>query len=158
MARGINKVILVCTLGRDIEIRHGGNGNPWGSVSAATNESWTDKQSGQKQERTEWHNLVFSGNSAEFMEKYSQKGSMIYVEGKLQTRKWQDQNGQDRYTTEIRVREVQILTGWRDDADQGGGNQNRGGQQQRPAQQGGQGGGNQGQSDNFNDFDDDIPF
>jgi len=98
---GINKVILVGNLGRKPEIRHASNGNTIASLALATSESWTDKNTGQKQEKTEWHNISVFGKLAETCEQYLDKGSKLYVEGKLQTRKWQDQNGQDRYTTEV---------------------------------------------------------
>jgi single-strand DNA-binding protein len=104
MSRGVNKVILVGTLGRDPEVKYAANGNAIANINLATNESWTDKQSGQKQEKTEWHRVVFFGKLAEIAGQYLTKGSQVYVEGKLQTRKWQDQStGQDRFTTEVVV-------------------------------------------------------
>ena len=98
---GINKVILVGNLGAKPEIKYASNGNAISNLSVATSESWTDKSSGQKQERTEWHRVSLFGKVAEIAGQYLDKGSKVYVEGKLQTRKWQDQNGQDRYTTEV---------------------------------------------------------
>lgn len=103
MSRGINKVILVGNLGQDPEIRYLPDGSPVANANLATSESWMDKNSGQRQERTEWHRIVFFGKLAEIVAEHVKKGSKLYVEGKLQTRKWQDQAGQDRYTTEIIV-------------------------------------------------------
>ncbi len=100
---GINKVILVGNLGAKPEIKYASNGNAISNLSVATSESWTDKSTGQKQERTEWHRVSLFGKLAEIAGQYLDKGSKVYVEGKLQTRKWQDQNGQDRYTTEVVV-------------------------------------------------------
>ena len=98
---GINKVILVGNLGAKPEIKYASNGNAISNLSVATSESWTDKSTGQKQERTEWHRVSLFGKVAEIAGQYLDKGSKVYVEGKLQTRKWQDQSGQERYTTEI---------------------------------------------------------
>jgi len=103
MARGINKVILVGTLGRDPEVRHMQNGSAVANLSLATSESWKDKNTGQKQERTDWHKIVIFGKLAEIAGQYLRKGSLVYIEGQLQTRKWTDQQGQDRYTTEVVV-------------------------------------------------------
>jgi len=102
MARGVNKVILVGTLGRDPEIKYAANGNAIANLSVVTSEQWNDKATGQKQEKTEWHRVVIFGKLAEIAGQYLTKGSQVYLEGKLQTRKWQDQNtGQDRYSTEV---------------------------------------------------------
>ena len=102
MARGVNKVILVGTLGRDPEMKYAANGNAIANLSIATSEQWNDKSTGQKQEKTEWHRVVIFGKLAEVAGQYLTKGSLLYVEGKLQTRKWQDTNtGQDRYSTEV---------------------------------------------------------
>lgn len=109
MARGINKVILVGNLGKDPEIRYTANGAAVANVTLATTDSWKDKQTGEKQERTEWHRVVFFSRLAEIVGEYLKKGSQIYVEGRLQTRKWQDQSGQDRYTTEIVGNDMQML-------------------------------------------------
>lgn len=157
MARGINKVILVGNLGRDPEVRYMQNGNAVANVGLATSENWRDKQTGEQQERTEWHNLVFYGRLAEIAGEYLKKGSKIYAEGKLQTRKWQDKNsGQDRYTTEIIVNEMQMLDsrgGGGDFGDNASGHQrsnntNASSNRSAPPQQ----------ADSMNDFDDDIPF
>ncbi|MCW8885547.1 MAG: single-stranded DNA-binding protein [Motiliproteus sp.] len=102
MARGVNKVILIGNLGQDPETRYMPNGNAVTNVTVATSDSWKDKD-GQQQERTEWHRIVFFGKLAEIAGQYTKKGSKIYVEGVLRTRKWQDQNGEDKYTTEIVV-------------------------------------------------------
>lgn len=107
--KGVNKVILVCTLGQDPELKTFGNGGQICNVSAATSESWTDKNTGERKELTEWHRLVFNGKLAEIVQQYLRKGSKIYVEGSLRTRKWQDQSGQDRYATEIRCDQMQML-------------------------------------------------
>jgi single-strand DNA-binding protein len=110
MARGVNKVILVGNLGNDPEQRAMPNGNAVSNITIATSESWKDKQSGQQQERTEWHRVVFFNRLAEIAGQYLRKGSKVYIEGSLRTRKWQDQNtGQDRYTTEIVASEMQML-------------------------------------------------
>ncbi len=103
MARGVNKVILIGNVGGDPETRYLPNGNAVTNITLATSESWKDRQTGQQQERTEWHRVVFFGRIAEIAGEYLRKGSQVYVEGRLQTRKWQDQSGQDRYTTEIVV-------------------------------------------------------
>ncbi|HEX9810585.1 MAG TPA: single-stranded DNA-binding protein [Burkholderiales bacterium] len=109
MARGVNKVILVGNLGRDPEVRYSPNGQAVANVTIATSESWKDKTSGEKQERTEWHRIVFFGRLAEIAGEYLKKGAQIYVEGRLQTRKWQDKDGHDRYTTEIVANDMQML-------------------------------------------------
>ncbi len=109
MARGINKVIIFGNLGQDPETKALPSGSYVTNISVATSESWKDKQTGQQQERTEWHRIVFFNRLAEIAGEYLKKGSQVYIEGKLQTRKWQDQNGQDRYTTEIVANEMQML-------------------------------------------------
>lgn len=109
MARGINKVILVGNCGGDPETRFSGAGAAITNVSVATSESWRDKNTGEQQERTEWHRVVFFNRLAEIAGEYLKKGSKVYVEGSLRTRKWQDQSGQDRYTTEIVGSEMQML-------------------------------------------------
>ena len=111
MARGINKVILVGNLGNDPEVRATATGARIANVSIATTDSWLDKNTNERQERTEWHRVVFFNRLAEIVEQYLTKGSQVYVEGRLQTRKWQDQNGQDRYTTEIVANDMQMLGG-----------------------------------------------
>ncbi|GHA91860.1 single-stranded DNA-binding protein [Shewanella indica] len=132
-SRGVNKVILVGNLGQDPEVRYMPNGNAVANITVATSESWKDQQ-GQQQERTEWHRVVMFGKLAEIAGEYLRKGSQVYLEGKLQTRKWKDQSGQDKYTTEVVVDmggTMQML---------GGRNQNQGGM----SQGGNQGGMNQG--------------
>ena len=110
MARGVNKVILIGNLGRDPEVRYTPNGLAVANVTLATSESWKDKQSGEMQERTEWHRVVFYQRLAEIVGEYLKKGSKVYVEGRLQTRKWQDKTtGQDKYTTEIIADSMQML-------------------------------------------------
>jgi single-strand DNA-binding protein len=107
-SRGVNKVILVGNLGADPEVRQSPNGSVVANLNVATGEAWKDQQ-GQLQERTEWHRVVMFGRTAEIAREYLRKGSKIYLEGRLQTRKWQDKNGQDRYTTEIVANEMQML-------------------------------------------------
>ena len=111
MARGVNKVILIGNLGKDPETRYMPSGKPITSFSIATTEGWTDRQTGDKQERTEWHNIVLFDKLAEIAAEYLRKGSQVYIEGSLRTRKWQDKEGKDRYTTEIVAREMQMLGG-----------------------------------------------
>jgi single-strand DNA-binding protein len=103
MSRGINKVILIGNLGAEPEVRYMQSGEPVANVRIATSESWRDKNTGETQERTEWHSVVFFGKVAEVVKQYLHKGSKVYVEGQLRTRKWQTQDGQDRYTTEVVV-------------------------------------------------------
>ncbi|HET8791634.1 MAG TPA: single-stranded DNA-binding protein [Modicisalibacter sp.] len=109
MARGVNKVILIGNLGQDPDVRFMPSGNPVANLRIATTDSWTDKQSGQRQERTEWHSVVLFNKLAEIAQQYVKKGSRIYIEGRLQTRKWQGQDGQDKYTTEIVANDMQML-------------------------------------------------
>lgn len=109
MARGINKVILIGNLGNDPEVRYMPNGNAVTTISVATSENWKDRETGQLQERTEWHRIVFFNRLAEIAGEYLKKGAKVYVEGSLRTRKWQDKAGQDRYTTEIVANEMQML-------------------------------------------------
>jgi single-strand DNA-binding protein len=163
MARGINKVIIVGNLGNDPEVRYANNGSAIANLSVATSESWKDKNTGEMQEKTEWHRIVMFNRLGEIAGEYLRKGSKVYIEGKLQTRKWQDQSGNDKYTTEIVANEMQMLDSRGDNAGGGGGFQPR---QQAPQQQGGrqqQGGGQApqqaaSQPAPANDFDDDIPF
>ena len=154
MARGVNKVILVGNLGQDPEVRYMPNGNGVANITLATSDSYKDKNTGQMVDKTEWHRVVFFGKLAEIVGEYCRKGSQIYVEGKLQTRKWTDQQGQEKYTTEIVVDgftgQMQML-GARGGDQQGGGYQgNQGGQQgggyQNNQQGGGYGQNNQGQN------------
>lgn len=157
MARGINKVILVGNLGKDPDVRYMPSGSQVTNVTIATSESWKDKQSGESKERTEWHNVVFFNRLAEIAGQYLKKGSQCYIEGSLRTRKWQDKEGKDRYTTEIVANEMQMLGGRG-----GGGTGSMGGDDYGSSQQGG--GSSQPQrsapapagNDNFDD--DDIPF
>ncbi|PID48877.1 MAG: single-stranded DNA-binding protein [Proteobacteria bacterium] len=170
MARGINKVILVGTLGRDPEVKYTPSGAAITNISLATSEQWKDKNTGERQERTEWHRVVFFNRLAEIAGQYLRKGQQVYIEGRLQTRKWQGQDGQNRYTTEIIADEMQMLgggggAGRGSEMDNGdhfdspsaqshntntthdtASNNNRPTQNQAPADQG------------FEDFDDDIPF
>ncbi len=149
MARGVNKVIVVGNLGNDPDTKYMPSGSAVTNLSVATNESWKDKQTGEQKERTEWHRVAMFGRLAEIAAEYLRKGSMVYIEGKLRTRKWQDQQGNDRYSTEIIADEMQMLGGR-----SGGGAPAMGGDSgppPAPPQQGGGGGGG-------NDFDDDIPF
>ena len=157
MARGINKVILVGNLGKEPEVRYMPSGGAVTNVTIATSEQWTDKQSGQKQERTEWHNVVFFNRLAEIAGEYLKKGSQVYVEGSLRTRKWQDKSGNDRYTTEIVANEMQMLggrggSGGSADYNQGYSAPAKAQQQAAPAAAAAPA------SSNFDDFDDDIPF
>jgi single stranded DNA-binding protein (ssb) len=130
MARGVNKVIIVGNLGQDPEVRYMPNGNAVANITVATSESWKDQQ-GQMQERTEWHRIVLYRRLAEIAGEYLRKGSKVYLEGRLQTREWQDQQGQKRYTTEIIANEMQMLDGRGAGAPQGG---NMGAPAQQPQQ------------------------
>ena len=164
-SRGVNKVILVGNCGSDPETKYLPSGGAVTNLSIATSETWKDKQSGQQQERTEWHRVVFFNRLAEIAGEYLKKGSKVYVEGRLQTRKWQGQDGQDRYTTEIVANEMQMLDsrGGGDTGMGGGGQfnqapaaqsqpQGQGGSQPQQQPAGGQA------APSFDDFDDDIPF
>ncbi|QSI76801.1 MULTISPECIES: single-stranded DNA-binding protein [Niveibacterium] len=171
----VNKVILVGNLGADPETRYAPSGDAICNIRIATTDTWRDKATGEKKEATEWHRVVFFGKVAEIAGQYLKKGSSVYIEGRLQTRKWQDKEGRDQYTTEIRADQMQMLGG-RPGGEGGGsrGGYNSGGDDynQAPAPRGGnQGGGNaRPQSrpapapqapaggNNFGDFDDDIPF
>lgn len=179
-SRGINKVILVGNLGNDPEIRYMPNGGAVANITIATSESWRDKATGEQREKTEWHRVVLFGKLAEVAGEYLRKGSQVYVEGQLQTRKWQDQSGQDRYSTEVVVQGfngvMQMLGGRAQ-----GGAPMGGGQPQQQQQQGGWGQPQQPAQQQYNapqqqqqqqapqqpqqqyneppmDFDDDIPF
>ena len=109
MARGINKVIVLGNLGSDPDARYMPNGNAVTNISVATTNSWKDKESGERQEETEWHRVVFFGRLAEIVSEYLKKGSQVYVEGRLKTRKWEDKEGNDRWTTEIVANDMQML-------------------------------------------------
>lgn len=151
MARGINKVILVGNLGQDPEVKYMPSGGAVCNISLATTDSWKDKNSGEKQERTEWHRVVFFNRLAEIAGEYLRKGSQVYVEGRLQTRKWQDKDSQDRYTTEIVANEMQMLGGRGgggfDDSSSSAGSSSA---SSAPAKRQ--------ESPRTDDFDDDIPF
>jgi len=160
MARGVNKVILIGNLGKDPETRFMPSGGAVTNITLATSESWKDKQSGQMQERTEWHRVVFFNKLAEIAGEYLKKGSKVYIEGSLRTRKWQGQDGQDRYTTEIVADQMQMLDSRGDGGSMGGGNYERadqGGYGNTPSQGGSQGGYSNAPAPAA-DFDDDIPF
>ena len=152
MARGVNKVILIGNLGADPETRFMPSGGAVTNVNLATSESWKDRNTGQQQECTEWHRVVFFNKLAEIAGEYLKQGSKVYVEGSLRTRKWQGQDGQDRYTTEIVANEMQMLDSRGGGGGYAGGQNNdynqpsSGGEQRAPAP---------GPAD---DFDDDIPF
>jgi single-strand DNA-binding protein len=117
-SRGVNKVIIVGNLGKEVETRYLPSGGAVTNITVATSETWKDKSSGQMQERVEWHRVVFFNKLAEIAGEYLKKGAKVYIEGKLVTRKWQDQSGSDRYTTEIHANELQMLDGKRDDSGQ----------------------------------------
>ena len=150
MARGINKVIIVGNLGQDPETRYMPSGAAVTNFTVATNESWKDKQTGEQKERTEWHRVAMFNRLAEIAAEYLRKGSQVYIEGKLRTRKWQGQDGQDRYTTEIIADEMQMLGG-RGGAGGGGSFGGGGGGGQKS-------GGSAPPQPGPDDFDDDIPF
>ncbi|MEL7387902.1 MULTISPECIES: single-stranded DNA-binding protein [Pseudoalteromonas] len=156
MARGVNKVILVGNLGQDPEVRYMPNGNGVANISIATTDSWKDKNTGQMQERTEWHRVVLFGKLAEVAGEYLRKGSQVYIEGRLQTRKWTDQSGQEKFTTEIVVDmggQMQMLGG-RGEQQGGGyqGGQSQGGYQGGQQQSSGYGSGQQMQQSNNNSY------
>lgn len=140
MSRGVNKVTILGYLGKDPEIRYTQSGTAVCTFSVATSEQWKDKESGEKKERTEWHNVVFFSRMAEVAGEYLAKGSHVYIEGQLRTEKWQDKNGNDRYTTKIYGRELNML-----------GSKNDGGGNNKPRQQ-------QRQQETEDFYDDDIPF
>jgi single-strand DNA-binding protein len=160
MARGVNKAILVGNVGLDPEVRYMPNGNAVTTLSLATSETWKDKQTGEKQERTEWHRVVCFNKLGEIAGEYIRKGSKLYVEGSIRTRKWQDQQGQDRYTTEIVASDIQMLDGKGSSASSSGYEEmataeyaaparapvNQAPKQQQTAQEA------------FDELDDDIPF
>ncbi|TLP49094.1 MULTISPECIES: single-stranded DNA-binding protein [Cohaesibacter] len=176
MAGSVNKVILVGNLGNDPDIRRTQDGRPIANLSVATSESWKDRNTGERREKTEWHRVViFNEGLCRIAEQYLRKGSKVYLEGQLQTRKWQDQNGQDRYSTEVVLQGFNGNLTMLDNRGEGGGGGNFGGQQGGDfggpggnfgGQQGGDFGGQRGgpqqsspQASNFrDDLDDDIPF
>lgn len=181
-SKGVNKVILVGNIGQDPDVRFTPEGNAIARLSLATSETWKDRNSGQQQEKTEWHRIVVFGKLAEIVQQYVRKGSKLYVEGKLQTRKWQADDGSDRYTTEIVIDgftgQLQMLDGRNENQGYAGGQQQpQQSQQQGQSQQRSQGQGYQQQGQQqgrqqqpqrmpaqpqqgggFDDFDDDIPF
>lgn len=162
MARGINKVILIGNAGQEPEVRYMPSGGAVANLSVATSESWKDKQTGENQDRTEWHRVVFFNRLAEIVGEYIHKGSKLYIEGKLQTRSW-EQDGVKRYTTEIVANEMQMLDsrGQQGDAPQGGGYQNapsKPTQSSQPSQPPQQQGAPAAPMPEVSDFDDDIPF
>ncbi len=164
MARGVNKVILIGHLGADPETRAMPSGSSVANLRIATTESWRDKQTGEQQERTEWHRVALFGRLAEIAGEYLRKGSQVYIEGSLRTRKWQDKQGQERYSTEIVGNEMQMLGGRGGSAGAGGGAAGggaSGGMPREPMPEyagpsGGSSGGGGGSGGE--DFDDDIPF
>ncbi len=140
----LNKVMLIGNLGKDPEVRYTASGDAVVNLTLATSESWKDKNTGEKKEKTEWHRVVFWGKQAEIIAQYTSKGSQLYVEGQLETRKWTDQAGIDKYTTEIKGRNFSFLSKKSDGGNQGQPNQNASHTQQQNTQQ--------------NNFDADIPF
>ena len=153
MARGVNKAIIVGNLGRDPEVRYTANGSAVANITVATSESWKDKQSGERQERTEWHRVVFFGRLAEIAEEYLKKGSQVYIEGSIRTQKWQDkESGQDRYTTEIVARDMQMLGSRGGDSSGAADDDYSSATRSATASSGG------GASGGDADLDDDIPF
>ena len=154
MARGVNKVIIVGNLGQDPETRYMPSGSAVTNFTVATNESWKDKQTGEQKDRTEWHRVAMFNRLAEIAAEYLRKGSQVYIEGKLRTRKWQGQDGNDRYTTEIIADEMQMLGGRGD----GGGGGNFGGGSSKGGGKGGASKGSAPPAPGPDDFDDDIPF
>jgi single-strand DNA-binding protein len=145
MARGINKVILIGNLGQDPETRYMPSGSAVTNFTVATNESWKDKQTGEQKDRTEWHRVAMFNRLAEIAAEYLRKGSQVYIEGKLRTRKWQDRDGNDRWTTEVIADEMQMLGG-------------RGGGSAPMNQDPGPGSAPAPSGSGSDDFDDDIPF
>lgn len=154
----VNKTILVGNLGRDPEVTYMPNGNACCNISVATTETWKDKNTGEKKEATEWHRCVIFGKLGEIAGQYLKKGSQVFLEGRLQTRKWQDKEGVERYSTEHIINEMKMLggpaQGNSDGGNRGSSGQQYGGQQSRPAQQSQQGQ----KKASFDDIDDDIPF
>ena len=149
MARGVNKVIVVGNLGNDPESNSLPNGGTVANITVATTESWKDKQTGENKEETEWHRVVFFNRLAEIVAQYLKKGSQVYIEGKLKTRKWTDKQGNERYTTEIVGKDMQMMSGGNGASANGGGGQSR--QSSQPAQK-------LAAAAPADDFDDLIPF
>lgn len=148
----LNQVNIIGRLGQDPEVKFMSNGTAVCNITVATSERWKDKQTGEQKEETEWHRMVIYGRLAEVAGEYLRKGSLAFFEGSLKTRKWQDQQGVDKYTTEIRVEKMKILS------TNNGGQQQGGGQQQRPQQQQQQRQPQQQQGNQSMNFDDDVPF
>ena len=148
MARGVNKVILVGTLGQDPDTRYTPSNAAVANLSIATNESWKDKQTGEQKEKTEWHRVVMFNRLAEIATEYLRKGSQVYIEGKIQTRKWEDKDGNDRYTTEIVANEMQMLGG-RSSGNTGSSSMNSNSSEEISSPK---------NTQENDDFDDDIPF
>ena len=146
----VNRVILIGNLGKDPETRYAPSGDAICNITLATTDTWRDKATGEKREATEWHRVVFFGKLAEIAGQYLKKGSQVYLEGKLKTRKWQDKDGADRYTTEINADELKMLGG-KGDGQQSEPQRQQQAPQRQQAQKPASGGG-------FNEFDDDIPF
>jgi len=166
MAGSVNKVILIGNLGRDPEIKQMQNGGSIANLSIATSETWRDKASGERKEKTEWHRVVvFSEGLVRIVEQYLKKGSKVYIEGQLETRKWQDKDGQDKYSTEVVLRNFGSTLTMLDGKGEGAGGGDRsfdqdrgsGGSSRAPAK-GGKGGGGQQEDFSRPDFDDEIPF
>ena len=155
MARGLNKVMLIGHLGRDPDVRYSASGQAVVNITLATSESWKDKNTGDKQERTEWHRVVFFGRLAEIAGEYLKKGMQVYVGGRLQTRKWQDKEGNDRYTTEIVAADMQMLG-----SRSGAGVPDSFNQESADGSEGARGGQAAGakMAETSEEFDDDIPF
>jgi single-strand DNA-binding protein len=149
MARGVNKVILIGNLGKDPEVKYMPSGDAVCNFSVATTDSWNDKTSGDKVEKTEWHNVVMFKRLAEVAGEYLRKGSQVFIEGKLQTRKWQDRDGNDRYTTEVKADQMQMLGGRGGSAGMGASAAPQSAPQSAPAPS---------QARASGDFEDDIPF
>jgi single-strand DNA-binding protein len=169
MAGSLNKVMLIGNLGADPEIRSFQNGGKVANLRIATSESWKDRQTGERKEKTEWHTVaIFSEGLVGVVERFLKKGSKVYLEGRLQTRKWQDQNGQDRYSTEVVLQGPNAVMTMLDGAQGGGGQRSGGGWNQGAGSQqsgggddwrgGGSSGGSSGGGSNYDDLDDDIPF
>lgn len=152
MARGVNKAIIVGNVGQDPEVKYMPSGSAVADLSIATTESWKDKQTGEKQERTEWHRITFFGKLAEIVGEYVRKGSQIYVEGSIRTEKWQDKNGNDRYTTKIIANEMQMLGG------RGGGSASFNNSGENNSQSASSSAPKAAPVAAGDDFDDDIPF
>lgn len=161
-SRGVNKVILVGTLGKDPEVRYLPGGAAVANISIATSESWKDKSTGEKKEKTEWHHVVIFGKLAEIAGEYLKKGTQVYIEGALQTRKWTDQSGVEKYTTEVVVKPMvgtmQMLGGRSQQGNSQSGNQFSGGGQQPMHHQAPQKNSASARNEPPMDFDDDIPF